>query len=63
MRCEHNGVCFETLHWRYFVRCEICDRWRLRKKGEIFWKVEFGSPILNEEARIKLAKTLRRFVD
>jgi len=38
MNCEHDGFSYETLHWKYFVRCEICGRWRLRNKKELFWK-------------------------
>ena len=35
----HNGTCYETPHLRFFVRCEICRKWRLRRRGYLFWKV------------------------
>ena len=37
-KCEHDGMIFETLHWKYFVKCEICGKWRLRRRRDIFWK-------------------------
>lgn len=35
----HNGTTFETLHFRYFVRCELCGRWRLRQRDDLFWRM------------------------
>lgn len=55
MRCEHNGTCHETLHWKYFVRCEICGKWRLRTKRELFWKVVKSRWIVSDpDAEIKV---------
>lgn len=54
--CWHDGIKYETLklneNWmlEIFVKCEICGKYRLRRKRDIFWKCELSDPmILNEK--------------
>jgi len=56
-QCTHEGMTFETLHWKYFVKCEICKKWRLRRKRDVFWKfmpMYFGG-VENKQVKIKLS--------
>jgi len=34
--CDHS---FEIVHYKWLVKCELCGRWRLRNRHDIFWKV------------------------
>lgn len=47
MSANNCGHHFETLHFRYFVKCELCDRWRLRKRSDIFYSCRALPPVIN----------------
>ncbi len=55
MSCSHNGISFETLHWKRFVHCEICGNWRLRHKKEVFWTgtLDSNAKIIYSRKRFK----------
>lgn len=56
MAHEHDGMTFETLHWNYFVKCEICGNWRLRRKRDVFYKCINSYERLNDKWKIKLSQ-------
>jgi hypothetical protein len=56
---SHGGVIYDRLFWRYFVRCQTCGEWRLRRRGEAFWKcmgVKILMPKSDHEIKIKINK-------